>query len=62
MILNFNRPVVYASCVHFGANPTVSFILDSNNSDLNIGKVCFKSNYSTTDTVGGRYLIILKNN
>lgn len=59
-ILNFNRPIEYASCVHLGTNPTVSFIIDSDNSNLNIGKICFKSNYSATSTVGGRYIVIFK--
>ena len=60
VILNFNRPVEYASCVHQGSDPTVSFVIDSNHSNLDTGKVCFKCNYSTTITAGGRYLVILK--
>lgn len=60
VILNFNRPVEYASCVHQGSDPTVSFVIDSNHSNLDTGKVCFKCNYRTTITAGGRYLVILK--
>ena len=60
-ILNFNRPVEFASCVHLGTNATVSFIIDSENSNLSIGKICFKSNYSATSTVGGRYIVVFKN-